>query len=153
MTTRDIAAPPETVFPLLYGSRLETPPRCPVFRMGTPVPKACRIPDGPPVTGAARECVSDRGTIRQEVLVCEPSSRLVFRMVETDLLVGRLLAEVVESFVLTPCPRGTRLTRTTDVRGHGLGRVGMPLVYVGLKAVHRYVIADWAAQAARAAAA
>ena len=152
MTTRDIGAPPEAVFPLLYGSRLESPPRCPVFLMGTPVPQACRVPDGPPVAGAARECVSDRGTIRQEILVCEPGRRLVFRMVETDLRVGRLLAEVVEDFVLAPCPRGTRLTRTTVVRGRGLGRVGMPVVYVGLKAVHRYVVADWAAQAARAAA-
>ena len=64
-----IQRPPAEVWPLLCSSKMD--PRIPcLFRLGIPKPVECRLPDGAGGVGQRRECVSDRGVIRQRITHC-----------------------------------------------------------------------------------
>jgi hypothetical protein len=135
---------PEALWPVLCDSRLELEPRCPVFYMGTPRPAMCQLPDGAGGVNATRECVSEQGKIQQRITVWEPSVRLAFHMESTDLGFHSFVDQLGDLFELTPAGRGTRITRTTTVTVSGFGRAALyPTLWVGLKAVHRFVFRNW----------
>jgi hypothetical protein len=49
-----------------------------------------------------------------------------------------------EEFQLIPCPRGTRLTRTTTIQASGMLRTLKEIGFcIGLKRVHLYVFKNW----------
>ncbi len=156
MHTRDVKvrtatvlpAPPETVWPLLYDSRMVLPARCPVFHLGTPRPVECRIPDGIAEAGARRECVSVEGVLSQRITDARPGRRLAFHLEHTELGFRRFVTELGDVFELTPVRAGaaTRIVRTTRVRVGGRARVlKYGALFVGLKAVQRFVFRNWAA--------
>jgi hypothetical protein len=93
---------PDELWPALCNSAVELTPRCPVFYFGAPRPTECRLPEGHGELGAARQCVSDQGTVRQRITVWDPPSRLAFRMEETDLCFGRFVDRLC-----SPCPSGS----------------------------------------------
>ncbi|MBU2666790.1 SRPBCC family protein [Actinoplanes bogorensis] len=131
---------PEQLWPALCDSRVELTPRCPVFCLGTPRPTECRLPEGHGEVGAARQCVSEQGTVRQRITVWEPPARLAFHMEETDLCFGQIVDGLGDVFELTPDGTGTRITRTTTVSA---SRWFAPALWVGLKSVHRFVFRNW----------
>lgn len=142
-STVHFAEPPESVWPLLCESRMDTR-RCAPFRLGVPKPVACRLPSGRGHEGAERQCVSERGVIRQRILEWSPPHRLRFAMesVEPNFLPG--VTDLQETFTLEATGTGTRLTRTT--RLHARGRAACfkaALMSVGLKFVHLYVFRNW----------
>jgi len=123
---------------------MRLPPRCPVFRLGAPTPVQCRLPEGSGGVGAARQCVSEQGVVRQRITVWEPPGRLAFRMEETDLFFDRFVDGLDDTFELAPRGSGTLITRTTRVSvRRGLAAVLLLPLWVGLKAVHRYVFRNW----------
>ncbi|WP_165823220.1 SRPBCC family protein [Micromonospora globispora] len=136
--------PPEALWPALCDSRLELQPRCPVFYLGTPRPTMCRLPDGPGEVGAARQCVSEQGVVRQRITVWEPPTRLAFHMESTVLGFHRFVDYLGDLFELAPAGRGTQVTRTTTVTVRGFGRAALyPALWIGLKSVHRFVFRNW----------
>ncbi|MGN9779722.1 SRPBCC family protein [Micromonospora sp. H33] len=136
--------PPEVLWPALCDSRMELRPRCPVFCLGAPRPTACRLPDGPGAVGARRQCASEQGVVRQRITRWEPPAQLAFRMESTDLGFHRFVDQLGDEFELSPAGTGTRVTRTTTVTVRGRRYAALyPALWVGLKAVHRFVFRNW----------
>lgn len=144
-----VSKPVEDVWSDLCGSRMRLTPRCPVFYVGAPRPVECRLPEGRGGLGAPRQCVSAQGTIEQRITEWTPSTRLAFRMEGTDLPFRRCVRELSDTFELVESRaagggRATTLVRTTHVQVSGRMRcVKLASVYMGLKAVHRFVFRDW----------
>ena len=135
---------PAELWPALCDSAVELIPRCPVFYLGTPRPTECRLPDGPGEVGAARQCVSEQGVVRQRITVWEPPARHEFRMEETDLCFNRFVDGLGDVFDLVPEGTGTRITRTTMVSVRSRFAVVLyPALWVGMKSVHRFVFRSW----------
>jgi hypothetical protein len=136
--------PPTVLWPLLCDSRLELQPRCPVFYLGTPRPTTCRLPEGPGEVGAARQCVSEQGVVRQRITIWEPPTRLAFHMESTSLGFHRFVDTLADVFELEDTGAGTRIIRTTTVTVSGHGRAALyAALWVGLKSVHRFVFRNW----------
>ncbi len=132
-------APPERVWPLLCSARMdESAPDC--FRLGIPTPRECRLESGSGGVGSTRECVSDRGIVRQRITAWEEGRRLEFVRTSDTAGLRRLVVSMRDTFWLEPLPGGaTRLTRTTVIRPRrrcGFERLLLPLA-VG--SVHRFV--------------
>jgi hypothetical protein len=135
---------PDELWPALCDSTVELTPRCPVFYLGAPRPTECRLPEGPGAVGAARQCVSDQGVVRQRITAWDPPARLAFRMEETDLCFDRFVDRLDDVFDLVPYGSGTRITRTTTVSVRGrFSAVLSPPLWIGLKSVHRFVFRNW----------
>ncbi|MER7461247.1 SRPBCC family protein [Micromonospora sp. NPDC126480] len=144
-----VPQPPEVLWPALCDSRMELRPRCPVFCLGAPRPTACRLPDGDGAVGASRQCASEQGVVRQRITRWEPPTGLSFQMESTDLCFHRFVDHLGDVFELAPAGSGTRITRTTTVRVHGRRHAALyPALWVGLKAVHRFVFRNWQQTAA-----
>jgi len=94
--------------------------------------------------GVERECVSDRGIVRQRILDWRPEERLSFRMEETSLPIRAFVREMVDTIVLVPSGSSLQVTRTTTVRVSGRYRILRKwLLRIGIKQVHRYVFRSW----------
>jgi hypothetical protein len=94
--------------------------------------------------GAARQCVSEQGVVRQRITIWEPPTRLAFHMESTNLGFHRFVNTLADVFELEGTGAGTRITRTTTVtvKGHSAA-VLYPALWVGLKSVHRFVFRNW----------
>jgi hypothetical protein len=135
---------PDELWPALCDSTLHLTPRCPVFYLGTPRPSECRLPEGPGEVGAARQCVSEQGVVRQRITTWTPPVRLAFQMEETDLCFHGFVDRLDDVFDLEPEGSGTRIVRTTTVSVHSRFAVVLALpLWVGLKSVHRFVFRNW----------
>jgi hypothetical protein len=94
--------------------------------------------------GAARQCVSEQGVVRQRITIWEPPIRLAFHMESTNLGFHRFVDTLADVFELEATGSGTRITRTTTVSVSGYGRfVLYPALWIGLKSVHRFVFHNW----------
>ena len=135
---------------MLFSSRMDRAPRCPVFALGTPRPVECALSDGRGGVGAERECRAATGVVHQRITAWNPGEELAFQMENTDLALARCVDGIDERFTLDSDPAeaiATRLTRTTTVTLRGAFPTAKAAVmYVGLKAVHRYVFASWSRQ-------
>ena len=142
-TSRRFPCSANTVWPLLCDSRIEGRARL-LFYLGVPQPLQCRLPEGRGEVGAERECVSDRGIVRQRILDWRPEERLSFRMEETSLPIRAFVRDMVDTIVLVPSGSSVHVTRTTTVRVSGRYRILRKwLLRVGIKQVHRYVFRSW----------
>jgi len=59
---------PEHVWPHFLHARMDDT-RPLLFRLGVPKPVSCRVLEGTPAVGNTRQCMTDRGTIDQRILV------------------------------------------------------------------------------------
>lgn len=115
------------------------------FLFGLPKPIECRLPSGDGGVGQTRECVSDKGVLVQEILVWEPNKRLQFRLKETDVYFGPCVESIVENFDITVLnDHRTFIKRTTEFRlVKGWNKAAALPMWIGLKAIHRYVFKNW----------
>lgn len=143
-TSHTFDASPQPIWPLLCDSEMELSPPL-FFLLGIPRPRLCRLPSGVGGVGEVRECVSDRGSIKQRILEWEEPRRLCFEMVDTDISFRRFVRGVVDSFDLEGISTDrTRVTRTTEIVFVGrFQAVKAIAVSLGLKIVHRYVFKNW----------
>lgn len=95
--------------------------------------------------GATRECVSDKGITAQEILEWQPNRRLTFALRETDIYFGPCVKSIVEDFEIKPVDESTTaVTRTTEYKlVNGLQCLAAVPMFIGLKAIHRYVFKNW----------
>ncbi len=134
----------EEVWGLLLNSNVDQTIYCPIFCLGVPRPVRCEHNIGDIVGERKRRCVSDRGTIEQEIDLFEPHKRLSFHLVKTDLSVKSCLSSMSDSFLLSSDPNGTKVRRETEVNVLGWGRwLKLIMIWFGIKSVHRYVFKAW----------
>ncbi|MBO9593093.1 MAG: SRPBCC family protein [Niabella sp.] len=143
-TTWKFNATPAQLWPLLFQSKMDERKPC-YFLFGLPKPVECRLTDGIGGVGATRECVSDKGLIRQTILEWMPEKKLRFEMRETSIYFGPCVDAIVETFVLTPAgTTETTITRTTEFTLKPGARLWVSIpMWVGLKSIHRYVFRNW----------
>ncbi|HXW67333.1 MAG TPA: hypothetical protein VEL82_05615 [Thermoplasmata archaeon] len=135
--------PPSEVWPLLCSSRMDGSTSF-LFRLGVPRPIECRLPAGPGGVGRERECVSDRGVVRQRILEWVPERRLSFRMVSSDLALITEVSDLRDTFELATENGGAAVTRTTElVPKRELSSLRRAELFLGVKQVHRYVFRNW----------
>lgn len=143
-TRQTLTHPASAVWPLLCESQMDGTPPGFGSRLGLPRPVRCHLPDGHGGVGSERECVSDRGRVRQRILEWDPPKRLSFRMEQTDLSQLRPVDRLIDTFDLEESSAGTRVVRTTHV---GFRAPVAPwtraLLFLGLRRVHRYVFRNW----------
>ena len=139
-----ISRPLEEVFHSLYDSRMEVKPGIFTFSLFTLRPVQCRVPTGEAGVGQTRECISDRGVIYQRITSYTPYEHFSFVMEETTLPVVKCtISSIEEDFVLREV-EAVEITRTTHIALQpGWRRIFSPLVYLGIKSVHRYVFRNW----------
>lgn len=132
------------LWPLLFNSKMDDQQPC-YLLCGLPKPLECRLPDSQGGVGNTRECVSDKGTIQQRITAWNPGRKLAFEMAQTDIYFGPCVKSIVEQFELTDnSDGGCRIVRTTTFRVKGpLAAVAAIPMFVGLKAIHRYVFSNW----------
>jgi hypothetical protein len=121
------------------------PSRSALFGLGLPQPQQCRLPDGHGGVGSTRQCISDRGTVQQTILVWDPPHHLAFSMDRSDLYFRSCVISIVDDFELVVTPEGgTQATRTTSVQVIGWFRwLKQMALWVGLKQIHRFVFRNW----------
>jgi hypothetical protein len=144
-TPRDLNLPPYEAWLLLSDSRLAHRPRRPAFCLGMPSPRECSLPDGERGQGAARDCRSEQGAVRQRITPWEPPERLSFHMESTDLVFERYVDRPADEFVRVPRGAAARITRTTVVARGPLKPVRYAGPAIGVKSVHRLVFRSRAA--------
>lgn len=143
-TTYRYKVSPEKLWPLLFNSRMDEKQPC-YLLCGLPKPIECRLPDNTGGVGSTRECVSDKGIIQQRITEWNPGRKLSFELEKTDLYFGSCVKSIVEEFELTDHTRGgCQITRTTtfQVKGSLAPILSIPM-FIGLKAIHRYVFRNW----------
>ena len=132
------------LWPLLFNSKMDDRQPC-YLLCGLPKPLECRLPDNQGGVGSTRECVSDKGTIQQRITEWIPGHKLSFELVKTDLYFGPCVESIKEQFEITDNNQGgCRIIRTTTFNAKGplAFLVSIPM-YIGLKAIHRYVFRNW----------
>lgn len=142
-TTYRFAAKPEELWPLLFNSKMNSEQPC-YFLCGLPKPVECRLEERDGGVGKTRECVSDKGIIKQTILEWQPNKKLSFSLRETDIYFGPCVESIVESFELSQVDdKTTKITRVTQfkISKHQLF-ITIPMA-VGLKSIHRYVFKNW----------
>jgi hypothetical protein len=142
-TTYKFTAKTEELWPLLFNSRMDSKQPC-YFLCGLPKPVECRLDHKEGGVGKTRECVSDKGVIKQNILAWEPNKKLSFELRETDIYFGPFVKSIVENFELSQVGDNTTIiTRVTDFQltKHKLF-ITIPMA-IGLKAIHRYVFKNW----------
>ena len=143
-TKSSFAAEPEVLWPLLFGSKMDRKQPC-FLLCGLPKPLECRLPDSRGGVGSTRECVSDKGVISQRITEWIPGEKLSFELVKTDIYFGPCMESIVESFHIRRFgPEQSEITRKTTFRvKRPFGIIAAVPMYIGLKAIHRYVFSNW----------
>ena len=142
-TIKKFKASPDKLWPLLFNSKMDDRQPC-YFLCGLPKPIECRLADEGGV-GGTRECVSDKGTIVQEILEWEPNSKLSFQLNQTDIYFGPCVKSIVETFEITKISEHeSQISRRTNfrIRSPFGFFLSIPMV-IGLKAIHNYVFRNW----------
>lgn len=149
-TSCTFSASPAQLWPLLFHSKMDDRKPC-HFLFGLPKPVECRLAEGSGGVGATRECISDKGLIRQTILEWVPEQRLQFEMRETSIYFGPCVDTIIETFVLEPLGHDTTMiTRTTRFTLKPRARLWASIpMWIGLKSIHRYVFRNWLELTAR----
>ena len=148
VTQRLIKKSPEKVWGLLLNSNVDQAFYCPVFCLGTPRPLRCEYTVGDlAASEPKRRCISDKGSIEQQIDAFEPPRRLRFHMLETDLSVKACVSEMADEFRLADGEDGTTVERTTVLNIKGPFRHCKAIfMWFGIKSIHKYVFDAWASQ-------
>lgn len=145
-TTKKFKGKPEQLWPLLFNSKMDHKKPC-IFLCGLPKPVECRLEDKQKGGGVGnfRECVSDKGIIKQTILEWEPNKKLKFELLETDIYFGPCVDSIVETFEIKIVNDNlTAITRNTNFKLKSNIKliVSIPM-FIGLKTIHHYVFKNW----------
>jgi len=144
ITTKTFNASAERLWPLLFSSKMDNNKPC-YFLCGLPKPIECRLQDHEGGVGHIRECVSDKGIIKQTILEWEPNKKLKFELHETDIYFGPCVDSIVETFEIVPIGKDrAKISRQTEFEVKSALRpfISIPM-FIGLKSIHHYVFKNW----------
>lgn len=135
---------PEDIYPHFFFANMDdTYPIA--FRLGIPKPLSCKVLEGEPKIGHTRQCTTDRGYIRQEIVELEKDRKLVYQMRETNIWCRSWVSYLQDTFLLESMTGGkTRVRRITEFKGV----VSIPVLstlalWFSLRQAHRYAAKNW----------
>lgn len=116
-----------------------------VFRLGIPKPLSCKVLEGEPKVGNTRQCTTDRGYIRQEIMALEPDRKLVYQMRDTNVWCRKWVSFLEDTFLLEPVAgERTQVRRITEFRGSQSIPLLSPLaLWFSLRQAHWYAAKNW----------
>jgi hypothetical protein len=135
---------PEDIFPhFFFASMDESYPLA--FRLGIPKPLSCKVLEGVPKVGNTRQCTTDKGYIRQEIIELIQDRKLVYEMRETNVWCRNWVSFLQDTFLLEPIDENrTRVRRITKFSGvtsiPGLSTLAL---WFSLMQAHRYAAKNW----------
>jgi hypothetical protein len=135
---------PEDIFPHFFFARMDE--SYPIaFRLGIPKPLSCKVLEGVPQVGNTRQCTTDKGYIRQEIVELIQDRKLVYEMRETNVWCRNWVSFLQDTFVLEPIDENrTRVSRATEFNGVASIPVLSTLaLWFSLKQAHRYAAKNW----------
>lgn len=115
------------------------------FRLGIPKPLSCKVLEGEPKVGHTRQCTTDKGYIRQNIIELHENAKLVYQMKESNVWCKNWVSFLQDSFILEPTANNqTLVTRITEFRGVKFIPVLSTLaLWFSLKQAHRYASKNW----------
>lgn len=135
---------PEDIYPHFFSAKMDdTYPIA--FRLGIPKPLSCKVLEGEPKVGNTRQCTTDRGYIRQEIVELEQDRKLVYQMRETNVWCRKWVSFLQDTFLLEPIgDGGTRVRRITEFRGvTSIPVLSTLALWFSLRQAHRYAAKNW----------
>lgn len=135
---------PEDIYPHFFCASMDdTYPIA--FRLGIPKPLSCKVLEGEPEVGNTRQCTTDRGYIRQEIVELEQNRKLVYRMRETNVWCRNWVSFLQDTFLLELIGDDkTRVRRTTEFKGvMSIPIVSTLALWFSLRQAHRYAAKNW----------
>lgn len=135
---------PEDIYPHFFVAQMdETYPIA--FRLGIPKPLSCKVLEGVPKIGNTRQCTTDRGFIRQEIVELEQDSKLVYQMRDTNVWCRKWVSFLQDTFLLESIDDSrTRVQRITEFSGVASIPVLSTLaLWFSLRQAHRYAAKNW----------
>lgn len=135
---------PEHVWPHFLHAKMDHT-RPPLFRLGVPKPISCKVLEGDGAVGNTRQCTTDRGTIDQQILVCEENQRLRYRMIRSTVWCRTWVGALEDEFMLTPLEGNrTAVERRTEFRAAGRFRLLKQIaLWAALRQAHIYASRNW----------
>ena len=140
-----IDAPPDAVWAVLCDARMPLTAPC-EFRWGAlspPTPVHCELPDGRGGIGTRRRCVTDRGSVEQQITEWMVGERLAFELVSEDTGLSRHVQSMRDVFTLAPATSANRtvLTRSTELEAAGpCPRLRGVALSVAVRRVHHFTL-------------
>ena len=135
---------PEDIYPHFFFAQMdETYPIA--FRLGIPKPLSCKVLEGVPKVGHTRQCTTDRGYIRQEIMELEQDRKLVYQMRDTNVWCRKWVSYLQDTFLLDRMGDGkTRVQRTTEFNGvASIPLLSTIALWFSLRQAHRYAAKNW----------
>jgi hypothetical protein len=137
-------ASPDSLWPHFFNATMDhTRPF--LFRFGIPKPLSCRVLEGFPAIGHTRQCITDRGTIDQRILVLEPSRQVSYEMQSSTIQRRAWVGHLKDTFTLMPRADGrTKVQRMAEFSAAGSFRAVKELALgLALHQAHRYAARNW----------
>jgi len=135
---------PEDIYPHFFFAQMdETYPIA--FRLGIPKPLSCKVLEGAPKVGNTRQCTTDRGYIRQEIVELVKDRKLVYEMRDTNVWCRKWVSFLQDTFLLETIDEGrTRVRRITEFNGvASIPILSTLALWFSLRQAHRYAAKNW----------
>lgn len=135
---------PEDIYPHFFSAKMDdTYPLA--FRLGIPKPLSCKVLEGEPKVGNTRQCTTDKGYIRQEIIELEENRKLVYQMRETNVWCRSWVKYLQDTFLLEPIGQDkTRVRRITEFEGvTSIPVLSTLALWFSLRQAHRYASRNW----------
>ena len=135
---------PEDIYPHFFFATMdETRPIA--FRLGIPKPISCKVLEGEAKVGNTRQCTTDMGYIRQEIVELIDNEKLVYEMRETNVWCRRWVEFLRDTFLLEAVESDrTRVRRITEFKGaNSIPVLSTLALWFSLRQAHRYAAKNW----------
>jgi len=115
------------------------------FRLGIPKPISCKILEGEPKVGNTRQCTTDRGYIRQDIIELTENSKLVYQMIDSNVWCKDWVSFLQDSFLLEYLDNNkTKVKRITEFKGvKYIPVISTIALWFSLKQAHQYASKNW----------
>ena len=135
---------PGDIYPHFFSAQMDD--SYPIaFRLGIPKPLSCKVLEGEPKVGNTRQCTTDRGYIRQEIVELVEDRKLVYEMRDTNVWCRKWVSFLQDTFLLEPIEGDrTRVSRVTEFSGvRSIPVVSTLALWFSLRQAHRYAAKNW----------
>lgn len=135
---------PEDIYPNFFHATMDDSYPL-AFRLGIPKPLSCKVLGGEAKVGNTRQCTTDKGFIRQNIVELDENHKLVYEMTESNIWCKNWVSFLRDSFILEAISdKRTKVIRITEFKGVPhiplLSTLGL---WFSLKQAHAYASKNW----------
>ncbi len=115
------------------------------FRFGIPKPLSCKVLEGEPKIGNTRQCTTDKGYIRQNIIELQENSKLVYQMTDSNVWCKDWVSFLQDTFILEAIEnQQTYVKRITEFKGvKYIPMLSTLALWFSLKQAHKYAAKNW----------